>query len=196
MAEISTQNVRIDDRNMRRFVREVRGGIDRGGQTPEIDRAWTGIATVYLETERRRALANSRGAGEWPPLKPATIRRRRRGGPRRGGSRVVERRGRRTATALSAAILRDTGTLLRAMEPGSPGNVIRRVRDGVEVGFEGGSHPDARMTIGQLAAIHNFGLGNNPERRLLHDPSRGVVRQAGRIMANAIGGIAGRMGRN
>lgn len=106
-------------------------------------------ATRYYSFARERFARFSRGGGNWKPLK----RRRRRG-------------------ALSrASILIDTGTLF-----GSLGQYRKFFRDGVEVGYSGPArHPKAGMTVARLAAIHNFGLGNMPQREIIVEPPKKVV---------------------
>ena len=56
---------------------------------------------------------------------------------------------------------------------------IKRIKvNHVRVGYVG-MHPKAKMTIGQLAYIHNQGLGNNPKREFA-----GITRTAvKRVMA-------------
>jgi hypothetical protein len=102
----------------------------------------------------------SRGGGDWPPLSPRTKRKR--------------------GDTSKASILRDTNTLFRVLTPvfiKSPGAVEDIDKDGVKIGFGGPSkHPNARvLTIGQLAAIHHFGRGRVPVRKLLVEPPKNIV---------------------
>jgi hypothetical protein len=125
-------------------------------------------AARYRAYTRRRFAINSRGGGEWAPLKAATIRRRRKG----RGVGVV------------AAILRDTGTLFTALtvkfqeKPGALEQILFFLgkKHGIRVGFGGpekhlprkGKMP--KRTIAEIAHIHDQGLGNNPKRRIIHQP--------------------------
>lgn len=103
----------------------------------------------YLGMTRKRFLANSRGGGEWPDLSASTIARRRKG---------------------SSSILRDTGTMFGALDLSNASN-FEMVSAGIKVGFLGPAMAqDGKITNADLAAIHNFGLGSNPERVIIHEP--------------------------
>ncbi len=159
-------NISTDLAPLRHFGKEVRNGL-RGMPGP-IDDLFKLIGQAYLSFAQRRYNRFSRGGGDWPPLKAATIKRRRRG-PRK-----------KSATA----ILRDTGTLFNALGRGSPGNVFKRTRRGILVGIGGGAtHPDdKKLTVGKLAEYHNFGMGKNPKREIVPeelDPQARAVIQLG-----------------
>jgi len=106
----------------------------------------------------------SRGGGNWKPLK----RKRRRGKRAR------------------ASLLRDTGTLFAALNvvfSGAAGQLQKLIPKGIRVGFGGpGKHPKALITVAELAAVHNFGLGRVPKREIIVDPSIKVLNE----MANDI----------
>jgi len=84
-------------------------------------------------------------------------------------------------TKRANAILVATGTLKRSLAPGRPGNVIESITEsgtvGIRVGIGGsamsqrksgkGQKP-GRITIGQLARIHNDGNKNLPARRIVN----------------------------
>lgn len=111
-----------------------------------------------------RFVTYSRGGGDWKPLK----RKRRRGKRNR------------------AALLRDTGTLFAALSTqfsGAPGQLQENLKNGMRVGFGGPArHPGGVITVAELAAVHNFGLGRMPERKIIVDPSKKVLNQ----MANDV----------
>ncbi len=105
----------------------------------------------------RRFIKFSKGQGNWPPLKLSTILRRKKG---KGKSGTV-------------AILRDTGQLLQALAPmlGQPGQLERYEGFGVVLGYnDSAMHMGSKVTIGDIAAFHNYGMGNNPVRLILEIP--------------------------
>jgi hypothetical protein len=106
----------------------------------------------------------SKGGGDWAPLKPATIARRRKG----KGTGAI-------------AILRDTSTLFRALNPilGQPGQLEQYPGTfTVELGFGGNqAHPNSKATIADIAAFHNFGMGNNPKRQIIVVPDAHTLEQ-------------------
>lgn len=79
-----------------------------------------------------------------------------------------------TAVILAAAnvsILRDTGTLFRALGMHNPGNVADPIPDGVTLGVGGDAkHEDSTETIGGIARVHQEGLGKVPVRRIIVAP--------------------------
>ena len=94
----------------------------------------------------------SRGGGNWPATRRSDTRKRRRGRPIKG----VDGRKR------NAFILRDTHTLMKSLSPvfrNLPGQYQRLVGKSIEVGIRGGKHPKAKITVGELAEIHQLGLG-------------------------------------
>lgn len=115
-------------------------------------------AARYRSFLQHRFVGHSRGGGDWQPLK----RKRKRGAKRK------------------AAILRDTNTMFRVLDPAfksGPGQLQEELPYGVRVGFGGtGNHPKAEMTVARLAEIHHFGLGHMPERRIIVDPDDAVQR--------------------
>lgn len=83
------------------------------------------------------------------------------------------------------SILVDTGQLRDAILPGHYGNLLAYVPGGVEIGFSPAAHTGASMSMGDLAAIHHFGLGHNPTRTILVGPDA----RAERAMVHAAQGI-------
>ena len=118
----------------------------------------------YRGFVQRRFDTFSKGGGNWPPLKPATIARRRKG-PGQG----------------TIAILRDTGTVFRALNPvlGQPGSFeeIGAQPFSVVLGFGGAAvHPNGKATIADIASFHNSGAGNLPRRQIIVMPSPELLR--------------------
>ena len=76
--------------------------------------------------------------------------------------------------------MRDTGTLFAALAPtfqNTPGALEEHMPFGVIVGYGGPhSHPEApNLTIADLAAIHQLGLGNVPVREIIVSPPEHVI---------------------
>ncbi len=143
-------------RKLQRFKRLINQGSN--GPLRPVFKQW---GVRYLAWTKRTFIEKSRGGGNWPPLKAATMARRRRGGA-------------------SAAILRDTGTLFRALTPGNPGNLFEfirgGVRGGVRVGFGGAArHPAGKATISDIARFHNSGEGRLPKRQIIYEPNKPLV---------------------
>jgi hypothetical protein len=66
------------------------------------------------------------------------------------------------------SILRDTGTLFRALAINGPGNIMRKRGPVFEFGIGGPmTHPDGKATIGQIASYHQNGgaVPNRPPQR-------------------------------
>lgn len=125
---------------------------------PALRRAYNQWGTRYLAETKRRFIENSKGGGEWKPLSKKY--RRKRGDMSR------------------AKIMVDTGTLLKALNVGNPGNLYQDLKFGKRVGFGGPSnHPSGRFTIADIARIHHTGRGKAPKRVILHRPSQKLVMQ-------------------
>ena len=108
----------------------------------------------YLAETKKDFVKNSAGGGEWPPLKT----KRKRGDTKK------------------ARILRDTGTLFKALTVGSAGNLYQDIKNGKRVGFGGPSrHPSGQLTIADIAKVHHNGRGNVPKRAILHRPSGRLI---------------------
>lgn len=148
----------------------------------------------YLGWTRRMFLEKSRGGSAdgvtWPPLKQISYRRatgsRLRGVSGKAASRLKAKRERGRV-----AILRDTGTLLKALTPGDPGNKFDFVRHGVSVGFGGPTkHPSGgKATIRDIAVFHDQGEGKLPRRQILHKPDAAMVQFMLRTLREGIQGI-------
>lgn len=117
----------------------------------EINVAWTLIYRAYI---RKRFYINSRGGGDWPPLKPATIAHRR---------------------GTTASILIDTGLLFAATAPDLDQGGLIQINEKGDVGISatlgnGGAYPDG-VSIGDVAKWHHEGAGNLPVRKILVTPN-------------------------
>jgi len=145
----------------------------------------------YLAWTKRLFIKNSGGGGKWPALKPSTIAHRRAG---RSRQRKIRGRGyRKRGPAGKVAILRDTGTLFKALTVGAAGNLFRRIRGGIRVGFGGpAKHPDGKATIKDIAVFHDQGKGRLPKRQILHKPDGPLVAS----MMNDLRRAVNRIGRN
>lgn len=133
-------------------LERFKAAVENGASTPAIGRMLTQWAARYRSSMQRRFIVNSKGGGEWPALSPYTLRRR--------------------GNTSNASILRDTGTLFAALSPafsGQPGALQETNGWSVTVGFGGpATHPTGgHVTVADIAAFHNFGMGNNPVRRIL-----------------------------
>jgi hypothetical protein len=138
-----------------RFKRAVKG--DRA-LSLRITRMWEARLKGFLQT---RFAKQSRGGGEWPPLAPSTIERRRKG---RGTG--------------SAAILRDTGLLFTALQPGTiaPGGLTKHGQLQLEVGYGGSAkHKSGGVSIADIASFHQTGGGNLPQRGIIVKPDSAVL---------------------
>jgi hypothetical protein len=158
------------------FVGSAAAGF--GGPIGRAIKQW---GVRYLTETKRRFVKNSGGGGEWPGLKKIT--KRRATGTRR---RKVDSKERKAAEK-KVKILRDTGTLFRALSIGNPGNLFKRIRGGVRVGFGGPSkHPDGEATIRDIAVFHDEGKGDLPKRQILHKPTPEFVKMMRKTLGKAI----------
>jgi len=174
----------INMSKVRRFTRTI-GGRNLRAMRPTFE-LW---GKRYLSETKKEFVKNSKGSGEWKPLKPATIAARRKGksSRRRNSTRGMGSSGGRVM------ILRDTGILFKALSIGQPGNLFRLLRKGIRVGFGGpAKHPDGKATIADIAKFHNAGKGNNPKRQILHKPSRSLIAFQRMTLAKSIDRIGNR----
>jgi hypothetical protein len=174
---------------------------------PAIEDMFTQWADRYSAFVRRRFNQYSRGGGDWAPLALSTVQRRRRG--KRGSvftndrgqwSRRLfvardTRRGMLVASPAAYAILRDTGSLFGALTIGARGNLTRRGPGTVTFGIEGGATGKG-VTLGQIARWHDKGAEKLPQRRILVQPSAGVVRNMASDSALAARKIVDEIGRS
>ena len=121
---------------------------------------------VYRSYTQRRYSKHSRGQGNWPALKPSTVRRRRKG---------------------SKVILRDLGLLFAVVSPTfpGPGSITERVNGRtIRLGYGGGDrHGKSQVTIAEIAEFHQNGGGNLPQRKIIVPPDNKTTTQLADIAA-------------
>jgi hypothetical protein len=174
------QLVKVDLSGLKRFSAAVSADLRGSGNGPirVALRQWGARFRAYI---RERFVEFSRGGGDWAPLADSTKRKRR--GPRKGA------KGARTYS-----ILRDTGTLLNAVDPtfsGKPGQLQEDIPFGIRVGYGGPArHPKGKATIADIAAFHQVGSGTLPCRKIIVAPSAGVQQQMKSDMQKAVDALA------
>lgn len=201
--------LRLDLKGLRELLRDLDPG---GPASKDMHERW---AARYLGFARRRYTRQSRGGGDWPPLKPATVARRRyRNGKTIGGARQAAlkraRRAKSTGGATravrglkrvsraagKAAILRDTGTLFGQLDVGLKTNrkMLQSGR-GIKVGIisrrkAASGEGRSSLSVAKLAAYHQSGSGNNPKREIIVMPNeqtkRGMLRDAHRSVGQSL----------
>lgn len=135
------------------FKRRVTADLTGSGNGPVAKAIRQRWVTRYLDFLRREYRKNSSGGGEWPELSAATLEKDRKTGRKRRG------------------IMRVSDTIYNALLEGHPGNVVTQLRNGVRTGIGGpGQHPDSRLSIADLAKVHNDGKGRVPQRRIVVPP--------------------------
>ncbi|GAG69133.1 unnamed protein product [marine sediment metagenome] len=124
-----------------------------GYRTPAMRYVYQQWGVRYLAWTKRKFIKNAKGGGDWPALKPATIKARRKGKRKLRGRGNVSQA---TKAYLSVKILRDTSTLFKALTPGSPGNLFKPIRRGIRVGFGGKAKHSrgGKATISDIASFH------------------------------------------
>lgn len=143
--------------------------MERPNRTGHMDRLFKQVGARYLGFVRKRYVEYARGGGDWPPLK----------------------RKRKHGKKAKASVLIDTGTLLNALTIGAPGNLFRKIRGGIRVGFGGPhKHPEGKATIADIAGFHNTGEGNLPERRIIVEPDRIMHRDIQKYLHRALNAVA------
>jgi len=170
-------NITIDkeifDRVKNAYVSQVIGGTD--GHFRQAITKW---GARYVAAMRERFVRNSMGGGDWPPLAPSTMyaRRHGKGGRYKRGQKAYK------AAFLSGggqfAILRDTGILFAALDPTfqAIGAYSENIEHGIRVGYGGNdTHPTGGARIADIAAYHQEGGGNLPQRKILVEPDDHLV---------------------
>jgi hypothetical protein len=171
---------RLNLRPLKKLVRE----FTQGPLPDPLGQLW---AKRYSAFVRRRY--KKEGNGTWQELKPATKAARRKGKGKGKGK---------------IKILRDTGTLLAALQIGNDANLLKDVPHGIRFGFGGrkqhpgpkkkrkkgkgkgkgkqsepepGASAGKRATIADIASYHDEGIpGRLPKREILVRPDRKTVR--------------------
>jgi len=131
----------------------------------------------YESFAKRRFVKMSRGG--WKPLAASTLK------GRRGG------KGKRR----KAAILIDTGTLVKSLTIGATGNMIEWLRNGVRYGIGGpAKHPDGKATIADIARFHDSGKGRLPKREIIVAPDAATVNAMKRDVKSAVTALGQKYG--
>lgn len=170
-------DVKVNLKPLERFSRLIHDGLRLGtGPIADAVRQW---AVRYRSFAQERFDRYSKGGGDWPSLKLATIRRRRHG---KGGRYKRGAKAHKKALATGGgqiSMLRDTGTMFRALSPvfgRTPGQLQELIPFGIRVGFGGpAGHPGGPITVAELAEIHHEGKGNVPAREIIVDPPQSVT---------------------
>jgi hypothetical protein len=147
-------------------------GLDRMiRQLANTDKAWGEIADawsiLYRSFVRQRFAKFAKGGGDWPPLAPATIKRRRQG---KKAGRAPE-------------ILRDTGAMFAALQPGISGGILQQsVRTfGMKIFLGGGRAYKSGPTLSQVAVFHHRGSGRLPKREILVVPDANTQKKMAEV---------------
>ncbi len=157
----------------KRIVGDLKQG--RGAFWVNIRKLWSIRYSAFLR-RRFQKLSTSGGGSEWADLSASTKQSRR--GPRKGhsGSR-------------SFSVLTDTGLLKKALSVGASGNVNKKLKHGIRFGIGGpGTHKEGKLTIGQLAVIHQKGniAGGLPARPIVVLPDSKTKRALRNDMYRAL----------
>ncbi len=181
-------SVRFNMKPLDDFVRGVLTADKSSGRSPGISKAFKQWGEVYRSFTQERFSTFSRGGGDWPKLKPATIARR-----RKGTGKTVRAKGRKpkTVAAGTVSILWDTGTLIGGLDPTlnvRKGGIEKDIPGGITVGFGGpAQHPKAKIGIAQLAGWHHSGAGYLPKREIIVKPPARVIERMRQLAENALG---------
>lgn len=170
-----TTTIKVDLSGLKEFKKlldqDLRAGGQKTGGSP-ISNAFKQWAVRYRSFLQERFAMYSRGGGNWPPLKPSTVRRRKK---------------------KSTTILRDTGTLFNALTPeftGKPGALEERIPYGIRVGYGGPGRYTKKYggtaTIADIASFHQVGAGYLPKREIIVPPSDHVLGLMAEDMNRAI----------
>jgi len=185
----------INIKGLENMSQEIRQGLSSGSPSP-MRGAMKQWAVRYRAAMQSRFDKFSRGGGNWRGLAESTKDRRRHG---KGGKFKRGRRARRKAAASKGggkiSILRDLGQLFAVLTPvfkRLPGQSEKNIPFGIEVGFQGPGRKKTRegkrskATIREVAEFHHAGMGNNPKRELLVDPSADLKGKMAGDMERAI----------
>jgi hypothetical protein len=143
--------VKLEINGLKKYAKDI-----TTSSTPFVLKTLKQWAFIYRSFAQRRFDRYSKGGGNWPPLKPATI---------------AARKGK----GVGVAILRDTGQLFHALQPEFAGvgagavEIISALS--VTVGYGGSAgHIPGGVSISDIATFHQFGMGHNPKRVIIVEP--------------------------
>lgn len=126
---------------------------------------------AYAQFIQKRFDRLSRGGGEWPPLKPATIRAKRRAGF--GGT--------------ARLILVMTRFLRRHLDPWLSRTSFKVTPNGVNVAFgKSARHPRAHVPVSTLALWHHEGAGRLPVRKIIVNADMATINKMKALGLRAI----------
>jgi hypothetical protein len=165
MADISGDvEIRLD--GLKQFGRTVHSDVRNRSSGPIRD-AIVQWGVRYRSFVMRRFVRYSRGGGDWAPLKA----------------------GRARGALSAAAILRDTGLLLGALNPefvSSPGALQEGIPFGVRVGYGGPGRYPSGASIADIARFHQLGEGYNPKREIIVKPDAATISRMADDMQRAM----------
>lgn len=182
-------------RRIQRFRKIVDDGMRGGDESNPLRRMFRQWVERYMGFVRTRFTRASRGDGTWPDLAYSTKLQRARalsptgkettrrkqfdkkvkaafksGGDSQGAGTIAKIR-ENLVRAMKFAILIDKRFLFRALETGNPSQKIEDIPNGIKISFAAVPHPGkGNMTIARLAAIHHFGEGHVPARKIFVQP--------------------------
>lgn len=159
-------------------VPEVLGKIRAGlsGRTGIVWRAFNDAVDRYESYVRGRfdRLSRYGGLGQWPPLRPSTVRQRLSTG--RGVISMRQARGRTTAAAVGGGkvvqILYETGKLRESLELSGPGHIRTNIPGGIRVGSRD-----------RTIKYHQYGTRKMAARKVYVPPPPEVAKKMGEDIA-------------
>lgn len=138
---------------------------------------WPALKRSTLLAKARRTMARAREQNRVASGSETDSQREKR--LKRAGATYRREKKRIDAGTAKATILRDTGILFAALQPvfvNAPGQLQERIDHGIRVGFGGpGRHPEGGPTIADIAAFHDAGGGNLPQREIIVDPDQATI---------------------
>lgn len=167
-------DVVVDMKRLDRFAAEIDRGLrsTQPGPMRTVLKQW---AAVYRSFLQLRFVAFSRGGGDWPPLKPATIKARK-------------------GEGVGVAILTDLALLKGALQPqfiGAPGALEEQIPFGIRVGYGGpDKHPGGGATVAEIASYHQTGAGRLPVREIIVPPDVSTERRMAGLMVRKLQDMA------
>lgn len=92
--------------------------------------------------------------------------------------------------SIKVSILRNIGLLFQALQPifaQAPGALEGNIPFGIRVGYGGpATHPGSRLSIADIAAVHQNGLGHVPKREIIVQPPDSVLEACAKDMTRAL----------